>query len=106
MTVSNPGVHKHRTTLVGGQQVCMDCSAVVITPILERDDERLAANGQPASLWLDAIKSLAPAPLDFLLLEMVHRLGIEVPDYIAKLGTHYEDEPPHIFNGSVPWWRD
>ena len=78
----------------------MSCRQVIIKPILSHDDERLARNGQPASLWIDALKSLCPKPIDWLLLELVTRLDVNYPPYIDLLADKYGDDgmPPHCLN--------
>jgi hypothetical protein len=101
--IQNPGSHVHLPTTVDGQQVCMSCNTVLIKPLLTTEDVA-AANRQPVKLWLDAIKSLCPKPIDFLWIELCERLGIDWPDYIDKLSTRYGGEnPPHTEQGSTRW---
>lgn len=101
--VENPGKHEHLPTTIDGQQVCMSCNQVLIKPILTQEEFE-AANGQPASLWIDAVKSLAPKPIDFLWIELCERLGCDWPDYIEKLSERYGGEnPPHTEVGPYKW---
>lgn len=102
-SVQNPGGHTHLPTTVDGQQVCVACHEVLIKPLLTQEDF-VAANGQPVNLWIDAVKSLAPMPIDFLWIELCDRTGMEWPDYIEKLSELYGGEnPPHTEQGSTRW---
>lgn len=98
--IVNPGKHEHRPTVMNGQRMCMDCNMVLIDPILSHDDERLKHDVYPPEdvqreMWFAAIKSVLPKPLDWILIELSNRLGMEWPDWIDQLADEYEGDPPH-----------
>lgn len=101
--VVNGGVHEHTPITVDGQRMCSTCHEIIITPLLTQE-QFAAANGQPAELWFDAVKSLCPKPLDFMLIELCERLGWEWPNYVEQLSEYYGGEnPPHTERGPYAW---
>jgi hypothetical protein len=111
--VSNKGRHQHRG------QPCQDCGEIVITPVLTQEDfeQRVtAAHVGAQQQWQENTlnllrQTMIPCPLDYLLLEMVNRMGAPMPQYIILIGARYANErqyggmPPHTQNDDVTdWW--
>lgn len=101
--IVNPPTHQHRLTNVGGQQVCMDCSQVIITPILSNEDFA-ARNPAPAedTTWAEWLRNnwRGMQPIDFALIDMSESRNVEWPDYIDKLRIAYDGlNPPHVETG-------
>ena len=100
MNIINPAIHNHRPTTINGQMVCMDCHEVLIKPKLSFDDFA----DEQYRMWLDAVKSLCPRPIDWLWIELSDRLDIEWPQYIDILSERYGGEmPPHAQVGPYAW---
>lgn len=102
-----PMVHEHVTRTDGqGREICQTCGEAVIKPILDFDDPRLqnppsVSEPHTPAMWVDAINSIVAieggANLDFMLIELTDRLGMDRPPYIDILSEHYAgEEPPHV----------
>lgn len=97
--VENPPTgHVHRPRDVDGQQICQDCNAVVINPILSFDDERIRPMSDE-ELFEKVKAELSGCPADYIMLA----LGIHAP-FITILTNAYQDDPPHT--RTLRWWND
>lgn len=120
MDIINPGSHVHRPMKEGPNYVCQDCREIIFQPVETTDSTiensgltkpvaatDLAINGQPAWLWLEAIKSRMPLPLDFVMIEMHGRLDTPL-GYVEEIMEHDWPGlpgPPHTLNESATdWW--
>lgn len=97
MSITNQfgGSHMHRTTLIDGQNVCMDCNQIVIAPILSTDDPRLIPVSNLQSV-LNEIKESSPQGLDLWLIEIANACGQPWPNYVDQLADKYTGAPPHV----------
>lgn len=119
--IINPGSHVHRPVKEGASYVCQDCRQIIFG-IVETDDSTvensglsvrpvaatdLAVNAQPVELWLEAIKSRMPLPIDFVIIKMHGRLDTSL-GYVEEIMEHDWPGlpgPPHTTNDSATdWW--
>jgi len=105
MSVENSGWHHHRTSVIEGHNVCMDCGEIVIKPILDLNDPRLVPPSKGIDLQ-EVSGMLQHQGIDIVLIEIANRRDVPWPNYIDQLATKYEAPPPHVHllydeNGNV-----